>query len=466
MSNNGENENDRGSDHENEDPELGNEDASVERTTPPSSSPSWRSTTTTEHERREEAEAMDPNAWKARRDMLLRELEQLGTEPPNGRRPRMTTGAKPTPLLKRTSRGLESRESTPVPRAPSSTGSRGSRPSSRVREAEASYIEELDDYSEEVPTTEVGLPVGKAERAIAMQASKLRVANMHKLLPKYAGEADVSKLDNFINLHTKYLNASYQDTPSLVCEHLGFYLTGHAGQWFRRAEENGELDTIMAPELFQRLKAQFLGASQKEDIRARLKKISFLGSTINYNSSFRRLVDDARLAGGADPIPASDVIRYYYDGLERGGQIGKTISMCLMFQRASNPLMSLEEMMNVADTLANEMGIVNKRSRDDGDGDGGEKKQTKKQVNANNAQAAQKGGNGHGGSGSNRGSRGQGGRGGSQGGSRNREDKGPVRCYACNQLGHIAPNCPNKKRPGAEVNQAEVVNRQPAAGFR
>lgn len=305
----------------------------------------------------------------------------------------------------------------------------------------------------------------KGEEAIARQARKLRVSNMHKNLPKYGGEADVSKLDNFINLHTKYLNASCTRGAALVCEHIGFYLTGVAGQWFRRAEENNELGEVTSVELFALLKAQFLGASQKEDIRAKLKKIQFTGSTINYNSSFRRLVDDARLAGGADPIPASDVLRYYYDGLERGGTNGQKIAMCLMFQRAANNAMHLEEMMSVADFLANEMGIVNKRARDDPND--AENKPAKK-IAVNNANAAKKGGNGHGGSNSTRGRRGRGGSFGSAHGSP-RTDAGSdaVRCYNCNQLGHISPNCPDKgRRKGhPEVNATEVASK-PRPGFR
>ncbi|KAI8585526.1 hypothetical protein BDZ88DRAFT_442303 [Geranomyces variabilis] len=66
-----------------------------------------------------------------------------------------------------------------------------------------------------------------------------RHKNMFSVLPKYDGAANVSKLHEFTELHGKYLIAIRMFSNEEVREHLPFYLTKLAGQWFRRLEQQG-----------------------------------------------------------------------------------------------------------------------------------------------------------------------------------------------------------------------------------
>ncbi len=83
-----------------------------------------------------------------------------------------------------------------------------------------------------------------------------RHKNMFSALPKYDGAADVSKLHEFTELHTKYLVATGTQTNEEVREHLPFYLTKLAGQWFRRLEQQGELSFLTYFDIFAKMKAE------------------------------------------------------------------------------------------------------------------------------------------------------------------------------------------------------------------
>ncbi|KAJ3130741.1 hypothetical protein HDU90_001625, partial [Geranomyces variabilis] len=153
-----------------------------------------------------------------------------------------------------------------------------------------------------------------------MKAARMRRhKNMFSVLPKYDGAADVSKLHEFTELHGKYLIATRMFSNEEVREHLPFYLTKLAGQWFRRLEQQGELTNVTYLEIFEKMKTEFLGQNQKDAAHARLKKLTFTGSTTLYHTAFRHLAEDARIAGRTDPIPASDMLKMFLDGYERGG---------------------------------------------------------------------------------------------------------------------------------------------------
>ncbi|KAJ3179086.1 hypothetical protein HDU87_003042, partial [Geranomyces variabilis] len=120
-----------------------------------------------------------------------------------------------------------------------------------------------------------------------------RHKNMFSAFPKYDGAVDMSKLHEFTELHSKYLLPTKTYTNKEVREHLPFYLTKLAGQWFRRLEQQGELSNLTYLEMFAKMKTEFLGQNQKDDAHARMKKLTFTGSTTAYHSAFRRLAEDA-----------------------------------------------------------------------------------------------------------------------------------------------------------------------------
>ncbi|KAI8585039.1 hypothetical protein BDZ88DRAFT_456353 [Geranomyces variabilis] len=159
-----------------------------------------------------------------------------------------------------------------------------------------------------------------------MKAAHMRRhKNMFSVLPKYDGAADVSKLHEFTELHGKYLIATRMFLNEEVREHLPFYLIRLAGQWFRRLEQQGELTNVT------------------------------------------RLAEDARIAGGTDPIPASDMLKMFLDGYERGGAIGRDIRNALMAKRAFEADITMDSLMTGADSLAQMMGLVNTKRKRNGD---------------------------------------------------------------------------------------------------
>ncbi|KAJ3132362.1 hypothetical protein HDU90_007423, partial [Geranomyces variabilis] len=190
---------------------------------------------------------------------------------------------------------------------------------------------------------------------------------MFSVLPKYDGAADVSRLHEFTELHSKYLIATRMFSNEEVQEHLPFYLTKLAGQWFRRLEQQGELTNVTYLEIFEKMKTEFLGQNQKDDARARLKKLTFTGSTTSYHAAFRCLAEDARIAGGTDLIPASDMLKMFLDGYKRGGAIGRDIHNALMAKRAFEADITMDSLMAGADTLAQMMGLVDTKHKRNGD---------------------------------------------------------------------------------------------------
>ncbi|KAJ3143769.1 hypothetical protein HDU89_002361, partial [Geranomyces variabilis] len=225
---------------------------------------------------------------------------------------------------------------------------------------------ELDDGTR----TESGMSssIGDELSPQEMKAARMRRhKNMFSVLPKYDGAADVSKLHEFTELHGKYLIATRMFSNEEVREHLPFYLTKLAGQWFRRLEQQGELMNLTYLEIFEKMKTEFLGQNQKDDARARLKKLTFTGSTTSYHAAFRRLAEDARIAGGTDPIPASDMLKMFLDGYERGGAIGRDIRNALMAKRAFEADITMDSLMAGADSLAQMMGLVDTKRKRNGE---------------------------------------------------------------------------------------------------
>ncbi|KAJ3131513.1 hypothetical protein HDU90_008256 [Geranomyces variabilis] len=161
-----------------------------------------------------------------------------------------------------------------------------------------------------------------------------RHKNMFSVLPKYDGVANVSKLHEFTELHGKYLIA---------------------------------IRMFSNEEIFEKMKIEFLGQNQKDDARARLKKLTFTGSTTSYHAAFRRLAEDACIAGGTDPISASDMLKMFLDGYKRGGAIGRDIRNALMAKKAFEADITMDSVMAGADSLAQMMGLVNTKRKRNGD---------------------------------------------------------------------------------------------------
>ncbi|KAJ3143857.1 hypothetical protein HDU89_001712, partial [Geranomyces variabilis] len=253
--------------------------------------------------------------------------------------------------------------------------------------------------------------------------------------------ADVSKLHEFTELLGKYLIATRMFSNEELRKHLPFYLTTLARQWFQRLKQQGELMNLTYLEIFEKMKTEFLGQNQKDNARARLKKLTFTGLTTLYYTAFRRLAEDARITGGTDPIPASDMLKMFLDGYECGGAIGRDIRNALMAKRAFEADITMDLLMAGADSFAQMMGLVDMKGKRNGEDVRPDFSRRSADVNHTQVQRG-------------RGStavriRGAGGRGNGMAGART--VKRDLTCYNCNKKGHFANECHDRRR-GPEVN--------------
>ncbi|KAJ3143988.1 hypothetical protein HDU89_000969, partial [Geranomyces variabilis] len=220
-----------------------------------------------------------------------------------------------------------------------------------------------------------------------MKAARMRRhKNMFSVLPKYNGAVDGLKLHELTELHGKYLIATRMFSNKEVREHLPFYLTKLAVQWFQRLEQQGELMNLTYLEIFEKMKTKFLGQNQKDDAQARPKKLTFMWSTTLYHPAFRRLAEDACIAGGTDPIPASDMLKMFLDRYECGRAMGRDIRNALMAKRAFEADITMDLLMAGADSLAQMMGLVDTKCKRNGKDVGPDSSRRSADVNHTQAQ--------------------------------------------------------------------------------
>ena len=78
-------------------------------------------------------------------------------------------------------------------------------------------------------------------------------------------------------------------------------------------------------------RTKFLGESQKDNARERLKKVRFTGATTEYHTKFNHLVDETRAAGQDDPIPASNIMKMFLNGTPRVVKTGTLLQPAYTF---------------------------------------------------------------------------------------------------------------------------------------
>ena len=266
-----------------------------------------------------------------------------------------------------------------------------------------------------------------ARKKDRQDAKKELRKHLFNTLPKYSGARNPTTLRNFIRSHRTYSEiAAMSDQEQILV--VEAHLTADAKLWFSRLKPEGTYPETVE-ELFEMIQQQFIGITQKDDARHQLKRLRYDGSITTFNQQFQRLKDAAELASEGDPIPQSDMERYYVIGLRYGAKGGNIIADALLASQAINDL-SVSELMKAAERAFQKAGYHDKKTRAN--------RPHRAQVEVNAARVSHRG-------------RGR-------GRPFNRQVPGRMgqerRCYNCNRPGHFAYECrapPRESRLGGNV---------------
>ncbi|KAJ3006860.1 hypothetical protein HKX48_009428 [Thoreauomyces humboldtii] len=223
------------------------------------------------------------------------------------------------------------------------------------------------------------------ERDLKREHLKRTLKSEYAMLPKFSGNGDITVLSRFLDTHEAYLGRTYEEDSIEIQRHLALFLEKNAYAWFTTLQRSKTLDEMPRSKIFATFKDKYLGPTQKNNARAQLEALTFDGTSPEiYHTKFNKLELEARLAGGMDPIPESDLFAMFFSGYTRQGATGTRIADSLIAHKAVWPDATFLVLQAIGDSIGQHMGLQKKKKQPREDGEDAEEPAKKKQRPQNN----------------------------------------------------------------------------------